>query len=106
QGGENYFKYRQIELLPDLVPVIADALAKARMVTISGGENGGAANSAAGNITSVIQTVLAAQLVSKTGLLGDVGGGAGGGGRGRGWCRSRAARGVERRIRGRGTSPR
>jgi flotillin len=69
QGGESYFKYRQIEMLPDIAPVIADALAKARMVTISGGENGGAANSAANNITSVIQTVLAAQLVSKTGLL-------------------------------------
>src|ERR1051326_2889504 len=69
QGGESYFKYRQIEMLPDIAPVIADALAKARMVTISGGENGGAANSAANNITSVIQTVLAAQLVSKAGLL-------------------------------------
>jgi flotillin len=74
QGGESYFKYRQIEMLPDIVPVIADALAKARMVTISGGENGGAANSAASNISSVIQTVLAAQLVSKSGLLGDGGG--------------------------------
>src|SRR5437867_6631952 len=70
QGGESYFKYRQIEMLPDIAPVIADALAKARMVTISGGDNGGAANSAANNITSVIQTVLAAQLVTKTGLLG------------------------------------
>ena len=74
QGGESYFKYRQIEMLPDIAPVIADALAKARMVTISGGDNGGAANSAANNITSVIQTVLAAQLVTKTGLLGDGGG--------------------------------
>ncbi|HEV8357091.1 MAG TPA: hypothetical protein VGQ17_10045 [Gemmatimonadales bacterium] len=77
QGGESYFKYRQIEMLPDIAPVIADALAKARMVTISGGENGGAANSAANNITAVIQTVLAAQLVTKGGLLGEVGGGGG-----------------------------
>ena len=72
QGGESYFKYRQIEMLPDIAPVIADALAKARMVTISGGDNGGAANSAANNITAVIQTVLAAQLVTKGGLLGEV----------------------------------
>ena len=79
QGGESYFKYRQIEMLPDIAPVIADALAKARMVTISGGDNGGAANSAANNITAVIQTVLAAQLVTKGGLLGEVGGGGGGG---------------------------
>ena len=26
EGGEAYFRYRQIEMLPDLVPVIADAL--------------------------------------------------------------------------------
>ena len=71
QGGENYFKYRQIEMIPDIAPVIADALAKARLVTISGGEGGGAANSAANNIAAVIQTVLAAQLVSKGGIISD-----------------------------------
>ncbi len=71
QGGENYFKYRQIEMIPEIAPVIADALAKARMVTISGGEGGGAPNAAAGNIAAVIQTVLAAQLVSKGGVLGN-----------------------------------
>jgi len=68
QGGENYFKYRQIEMIPDIAPVIADALAKARLVTISGSEAGGAANSATNNIVSVIQTVLAAQLISKSGI--------------------------------------
>ncbi|NOT07775.1 MAG: hypothetical protein HOP28_06180 [Gemmatimonadales bacterium] len=70
QGGENYFKYRQIEMLPEIAPVIADALAKARLITISGGEGGGAANSATNNIAQVIQTVLAAQLVTKGGLGG------------------------------------
>ena len=70
QGGEAYFRYRQIELLPDVAPVIADALAKARMVTISSGtEKGGAAESTTNSIVGVIQTVLAAQLVAKTGLL-------------------------------------
>ena len=44
-----------------------------RLITVSGGENGGAANGTTNQITSVIQTVLAAQLVSKGGLLGDVG---------------------------------
>src|SRR3954467_11697039 len=68
-GGEAYFKYRQIEMLPQLVPMIAQALADSKMVTISGGENGGAANSTTSNITQVIQTVLAAQLVSKQGML-------------------------------------
>jgi flotillin len=69
QGGEAYFKYRQIEMLPELVPMIAQALADSKMVTISGGENGGAANGTTNNITQVIQTVLAAQLVAKQGLI-------------------------------------
>jgi flotillin len=68
-GGESYFRYRQIEMIPDIAPVIADALAKAKLVTISGDSaEGGAAQSATSNITSVIQTVLAAQLVSNAGL--------------------------------------
>jgi flotillin len=67
-GGESYFRYKQIELLPQIAPAIADALAQARLVTIaSGGE--GAPETTTGNITSVIQTVLAAQLVTKGGLL-------------------------------------
>jgi flotillin len=69
-GGESYFRYRQIEMIPDIAPVIADALAKARLVTISGGADaGGAADATTNNITSVIQTVLAAQLVSNSGIL-------------------------------------
>jgi len=69
-GGESYFRYRQIEMIPEIAPVIADALAKARLVTISGDSaEGGAAQSATSNITSVIQTVLAAQLVSGSGML-------------------------------------
>jgi flotillin len=72
-GGESYFRYRQIEMLPTIAPAIADALAQARLITISGNENGGAANGATNQIAAVIQTVLAAQLVSKGGILGDVG---------------------------------
>jgi flotillin len=71
-GGESYFRYRQIEMLPVIAPQIADALSQARLVTISGGENGGAANGATNQIASVIQTVLAAQLVSRGGALGDI----------------------------------
>jgi flotillin len=67
-GGESYFRYRQIEMLPQIAPVIADALAAARMVTISSGETG-AAETTTNNITSVIQTVLAAQLVARGGIL-------------------------------------
>jgi flotillin len=69
-GGESYFRYRQIEMIPEIAPVIADALAKARLITISGDSaEGGAAQSATSNITSVIQTVLAAQLVSNSGMM-------------------------------------
>jgi flotillin len=67
-GGESYFRYRQIELLPQIAPAIAQALSEAKLVTIAGGGIG-AAEVTANNITSVIQTVLAAQLVSKSGIL-------------------------------------
>jgi flotillin len=67
-GGESYFRYKQIELLPQLGPAIADALAQARLITISNGGDS-AAESTTNSITSVIQTVLAAQLVGRAGLL-------------------------------------
>jgi flotillin len=73
QGGEAYFKYRQIEMLPELVPQIAQALAESKMVTISGGDDGGAPNGTTNNISQVIQTVLAAQLVGKHGVLDGAG---------------------------------
>jgi flotillin len=63
-GGESYFRYRQIEMLPQIAPVIADALSEAKLVTIANGESG-APETTTNNITSVIQTVLAAQLVSR-----------------------------------------
>jgi len=67
-GGEAYFRYRQIEMLPQIAPAIAEALAEAKMVTISSGEVG-APETTSNNITSVVQTVLAAQMVAKTGIL-------------------------------------
>jgi flotillin len=75
RGGESYFRYRQIELLPEVAPYIADALAKARMVTIASGGGEGAPESTAQNINAVIQTVLAAQIVGRSGILGDGGDG-------------------------------
>jgi len=63
-GGESYFRYRQIEMLPQIAPVIADALSEAKLVTIANG-GVGAPETTTNNITSVIQTVLAAQLVSR-----------------------------------------
>ena len=69
-GGESYFRYRQIEMLPTIAPAIAQALAEARMITVSGNEEGGAPNGTTNQIASVIQTVMAAQLVSRSGMLG------------------------------------
>src|ERR687886_1011340 len=40
-GGESYFRYRQIEMLPQVAPVIAEALAEAKLVTIASGEGRG-----------------------------------------------------------------
>ena len=78
-GGEGYFRYRQVELLPQVAPAIADALAQAKMVTIcTGEESQGAAGAVTENITGVIRTVLAAQLVTKSGMLDGVGASANG----------------------------
>jgi flotillin len=65
EGGESYFRYRQIEMLPQIAPAIADALSDAKLVTITNGGDRGAPETTTNNITSVIQTVLAAQLVSR-----------------------------------------
>jgi len=51
-------------MLPQIAPVIADALSDAKLVTIASGA-AGAPETTTNNITSVIQTVLAAQLVSR-----------------------------------------
>jgi flotillin len=67
-GGESYLRYRQIEMLPELAPKIAEALAQAKMITISGdGQDAGSATTA--QISGVLQTVLATQIVSQSGLL-------------------------------------
>jgi flotillin len=68
EGGESYFRYKQIELLPQIAPAVADALAEAKLVTIAS-DGRGAPEATAGNIVGVIQTMLAAQLVGKSGLL-------------------------------------
>ena len=69
EGGENYLRYRQVEMLPQIATSIADALAQAKLVTISSDEANGAAGAATENISGVIRTVLAAQLVTRGGVL-------------------------------------
>lgn len=63
EGGEAYLRYRQIEMLPQLVPEIARALAQARLITVSDGKDGGAAGQAAGQIGDVVKMMLAMQAV-------------------------------------------
>jgi flotillin len=70
-GGESYFRYRQIEMLPQVAPVIASALAEARLVTIAS-DGRSAPDATTNSITGVIQTVLAAQLVTRGGVLDGV----------------------------------
>jgi flotillin len=70
-GGGMYLTLKQLELVPQIAPAIADALSKARLVTFSGGGNGeGAASETAGDITKVVQMMLAAQFVQ--GSLRDI----------------------------------
>jgi flotillin len=69
EGGEAYLKLRQLEMIPTVAPVIANALAQARMINISS-DGKSAAGGTADQITSVIQTVLAAQLVNNSLSLG------------------------------------
>ena len=65
QGGNAYLALKQLELLPQIVPSIAEALANAKLINISGaGDGRGAAGNATDQITGVIQTLLATQLVS------------------------------------------
>ena len=70
EGGEAYLRYRQLELVPQIAPQIAAALAQAKMVTISGGDHADAAGNTTNQISGVIQTVLAAQMVAKNDFLG------------------------------------
>ena len=67
EGGEGYLRLRQLEMMPEIAPEIARALAQAKMITISG--TGDAAGQTTSQISQVIQTMLAAQLVGKGGAL-------------------------------------
>ena len=70
EGGEQFLRYRQIEMLPDIAPAIAQALAHAKLITIhSAAEGGDAASATTDSITSVVRTVLAAQIIGHNGLF-------------------------------------
>jgi flotillin len=70
EGGEQFLRYRQIEMLPDIAPAIAQALAQAKLITVhSGAEGGDAASATTDSITSVVRTVLVAQIIGRNGLF-------------------------------------
>lgn len=69
EGGNGYLALRQLEMIPEIAPQIANALAQSKMINIAS-DGKGAANGAADQITSVIQTVLAANLVNQS-IRGD-----------------------------------
>lgn len=64
EGGNGYLSLRQLEMVPEIAPQIANALAQSKMINIAN-DGKGAATGAADQITSVIQTVLAANLVNQ-----------------------------------------
>ncbi len=66
EGGDAYLQLKQLEMLPQIAPSIANALAQAKLINISGDPTRGAAGNATDHITQVIQTVLAAQLVNSS----------------------------------------
>ncbi|HET9707347.1 MAG TPA: hypothetical protein VFP39_03490, partial [Gemmatimonadales bacterium] len=65
EGGDSYFRYRLIEMLPQLTPAIAQALANANLVSSKG--DGSPPAIATSGVTEVIQSALAGQLVSAEG---------------------------------------
>ncbi len=62
EGGDSYFRYRLIEMLPKLTPAIAQALANANLVAATG--DAAAPTVATNGVTAVIQSALAGQLAS------------------------------------------
>ncbi len=87
QGGDAYLALRQLEILPQITPAIAQALAQAKLININSGssaEGRGAAGGATDQITGVIQTLLATQLVNGQLRLDNNGNGNGNNGNGNG----------------------
>jgi len=67
EGGDSYFRYRLIEMLPKLTPAIAQALANANLVASKG--DGAPQALATNGVTEVIQSALADQLQMTEGLI-------------------------------------
>ena len=67
EGGDSYFRYRLIEMLPKLTPAIAQALTNANLVGSTSPGNG--TSVATDGVSEVIQSALAGQLASVEGTI-------------------------------------
>ena len=67
EGGDSYFRYRLIEMLPKLTPAIAQALSNANLVASKG--DGSPPTLATSGVTEVIQSALAGQLAMAEDLV-------------------------------------
>jgi flotillin len=67
EGGDSYFRYRLIEMLPKLTPAIAQALANANLVSTKG--DGTSSAPPTSGVTDAIQSALAGQLASVAHVL-------------------------------------
>lgn len=70
EAGEAYLDLRRLELAPDLTREIAGALANGQFVNFGGGGSGGesAATTGSDDVLRVVQTLMAAQIVTGNGL--------------------------------------
>jgi len=60
EGGETYFRYRLAEMLPQIAPAVANALAESKAATATG-DGDGAPGPGVSGLISLIQSVLADQ---------------------------------------------
>jgi len=60
EGGETYFRYRLAEMLPQIAPAMANALAESKVATTTG-DGDGAPGPGVSGLMSLIQSVLADQ---------------------------------------------
>ena len=62
EGGDAYLSLKQLELAPQIAQRVGEALSQSKLINISG--SGNAAGETTSQITGVIQTLLATQLVN------------------------------------------
>jgi flotillin len=69
EAGEAYMDLRRLELAPELTRAVAGAISKGQFVNFGGGAGQSAAAAGSDDVMRVVQTLLAAQVVSGNGAL-------------------------------------